>query len=102
MRYLTALQDPYFWALTALVSACLAVAWGVLIWVVPRGRRVEDRKLFWSWVVLAGVLTPAVLVGGEVFGLVLVSAAILACREFVRATGLYEDFFFTALVYLAI
>jgi phosphatidate cytidylyltransferase len=103
MHYLTAPQDPYFWVLTALVSGCLAVAWGVLIWVVPRGRLVDDlRKLFWSWVVLAGVLTPAVLVGGAVFALVLASAAILACREFARATGLYEDWFFTGLVYLAI
>jgi phosphatidate cytidylyltransferase len=103
MRYLTALHEPYFWALTALVAACLAAAWGLLLWSASRGRRVEDlRRLFWSWVVLAGVLTPAVLVGGEVFALVLVPAAILACREFARATGLYEDWVFTALVYLAI
>src|SRR5262249_17209088 len=44
----------------------------------------------------------AILLGREVFALIVALTALFACKEFARATGLYEDWLFTALVYLLI
>jgi phosphatidate cytidylyltransferase len=104
MNFLThALANPHFWAYSVAVAVLLAAAWALLFWYQWRGQPLSEfRRVFWSWVVLAAFVTPAVLLGREVFALVVALVALLACREFARATGLYDDWIFTALVYLLI
>jgi phosphatidate cytidylyltransferase len=103
MNLFGVLRNPYFWAYTAAAAVLLAAAWGALFVLERRGRRPEEfRRVFWSWVVLVAVVTPAVLLGKEVFALVVVLVSLFACREFARATGLYRDWVFTGCVYAAL
>src|SRR5262249_39074439 len=68
-----------------------------------RGQHLEEwRRLLWSWAIFAGVSSVAILLGREGFALVVGLLALFACKEFARATGLYEDWLFTGMVYVAI
>src|SRR5262249_1190344 len=103
MSFLRALSNVAFWAYTLTALGILLAGWGLLFWLQRRGQRLDEAwRLFWSWVVLVVVVSPAVLLGGEVFALVVALASLFACKEFARATGLYEDWMFTGLVYVAI
>jgi phosphatidate cytidylyltransferase len=103
MDFFTVLQNPVFWAYTVTAAVLLAAAWVLLI-VLQRWGRVPERarRVFWTWVVLCVLVTVAVLPGREVFALMVTLIALFACKEFARATGLYDDWIFTGLVYLAI
>jgi predicted CDP-diglyceride synthetase/phosphatidate cytidylyltransferase len=103
MTFQQALISPHFWGYSIGAGAALAAAWALLFLARLRGHRLaEGWHLFWSWVVYAGTAIPAVLLGHEVFAGVLIFVSLLGCREFARATGLYADWLFTAVVYLAI
>jgi phosphatidate cytidylyltransferase len=103
MTLTSALVNPFFLAYTAAVAALLAAAWAVLFLWKRRDPRWDDaRRLFWSWVMYAAACQGAILLGHEAFALVVALVALFACKEFARATGLYEDWLFTGLVYLSI
>jgi phosphatidate cytidylyltransferase len=103
MSILTVLKSPSFWAYTVTAAVLLAIMWATLFWYQRRGQRLDDfRRVFWTWVMLVAIITPAILLGKEVFALVVVLVSLYACKEFARATGLYDDWIFTGLVYLGI
>lgn len=103
MNVLTVLKSPFFLSYTLAAVLLLAGVWGLLVWGQRRGQRREDYvRIFWTWVVMVAILTPAILLGKEVFALVVALLALFACKEFARATGLYDDWIFTGFVYLAI
>ncbi len=103
MSVAEAVANPFFWAYTAGPAALLLAAGAGLFVQGRRGRRLEEyRRVFWSWVVLVAVFTPALLVGREALALLVASAALFACHAFARATGLFADWVFTGLVYLGI
>jgi phosphatidate cytidylyltransferase len=103
MNVFAILKNPYFWAYTGPAAVLLALAWGGLYWLQRQGKRAEDlQRVFWTWVVLIALTTAAVLLGKEVFALVVALLAVFACKEFARATGLYLDWIFTGSVYLLI
>lgn len=103
MSFSNAVLNPYFWATTAVATLLLAGSWGVVVWQERRGRAGEDgRRLLWSWGLYVGISTIAILLGREAFALVVGLLALFACKEFARATGLYEDWMFTGMVYLSI
>jgi phosphatidate cytidylyltransferase len=103
MHPFDAVASLAFWLYSGITAALLAGVWGLLFWWQRRGQRVDEyRRVFWSYVVLAGVSIVAIFLGEEVFAVVVAMAALFACKEFARATGLYEDWMFTGLVYLAI
>jgi phosphatidate cytidylyltransferase len=103
MNVANALVNPVFWIYTTVVALVLAASWGVLLWRGPRDPRGNEwRRLLGSWILYAAISSVAILLGREVFALVVALIALFACKEFARATGLYEDWLFTALVYLLI
>jgi phosphatidate cytidylyltransferase len=103
MSFFNALVSPFFWAFTVAAAGLLGAGWGVLWWRQRRGRRAEEeRRLFWSWVLFAGITSASILLGREGFALVVGLLALFACKEFARATGLYEDWLFTGTVYVSI
>src|SRR5262245_21039299 len=98
-----ALSNVYFWAYAAAAAVVLAAAWAVLLRQERRGRRLDDvRRVLWSWVILAATTVVAVLLGQGAYVFCVALLSLFACKEFARATGLYQDWLFTALVYLAI
>jgi phosphatidate cytidylyltransferase len=103
MNFLTVLRDPYFLSYTLAAVVLLAATWGALHWLRQRGQRVDEFVgVFWTWVVLVALITVAALLGKEVFALIVALLCLFACKEFARATGLYEDWIFTGFVYLVI
>jgi phosphatidate cytidylyltransferase len=103
MNFTAVLKDPFFLSYTISAVILLAVAWGALFWLRRGGRRLDDlRRIFWTWVAMVAIITVAILLGKEVFALVVALLALFACKEFARATGLYDDWIFTGFVYLAI
>jgi phosphatidate cytidylyltransferase len=103
MTFLNALTSGAFWAYTITAAVLLAAAWGLLFWQKRRGQKFDDFwQVFWSWVLWVGLSTIAILVGQEGFALTVALVSLIACKEFARATGLYQDWLFTGLVYLLI
>jgi phosphatidate cytidylyltransferase len=103
MTFVDALSNWYFWGYTVAAAVLLTAAWGILFWQKRRRRPLEDmHRLFWSWVILAGTTSAGVLPGHPVFVMLVALLSLFACKEFARATGLYADWLFTGLVYLAI
>jgi phosphatidate cytidylyltransferase len=103
MSFLDALATPYFWAYALSAAVLLAAAGAALFWLQRRGQRRDDLwRLFSSWVLLVGTVVLGVLLGHEGFVFVVVLVSLFACHDFARATGLYEDWLFTGLVYLSI
>jgi phosphatidate cytidylyltransferase len=98
-----ALENAYFWAYAGSAAVLLAAAWGLLFKWQRKGLPLEDyRRVYWSWVLHFGVAILAVFLGLGVFVLVVSLVCLFACKEFARATGLYRDWIFTGLVYVAI
>jgi phosphatidate cytidylyltransferase len=103
MSFLNALENLYFWAYTAAAAGVLALAWLVLFWLQRRGKALDvPWRIYWSWVLLAVTTVTGVLLGHETFALLVALVSVFACKEFARATGLYADWLFTGVVYLAI
>ncbi len=103
MHISEAVDTAYFWIYTASALAVLAGAWYWLYRRRRQGQPLEEyHQAFWSWAFLVGAALLTILLGLEVFVLVVALVSLFACREFARATGLYRDLFFTGLVYVAI
>lgn len=103
MTFLNALTSGAFWAYSVTPAVLLAAAWGLLFWQRRRGQPLpEFWQLLWSWVLWVGLSTAGILFGQEAFALVVALVALFACKEFTRATGLYQDWLFTGLVYILI
>ena len=99
-----ALHSRVFLAYAAIVVALLAVAGAVLL-VLQRGLH-KDVSAVWrtyrGWLIMIPLITAAVLLGRGAVVIGTTVLAIFAFKEFARATGLYEDWWMTGIVYLAI
>jgi phosphatidate cytidylyltransferase len=98
-----AVRSPTFW-IYAIAAAALLGAGGLALFLLERrGQGLEEyRHVFWSWVFFYATAVLAVFLGHGIFVVTVALVSVLACKEFARATGLYQDWIFTGLVYLAI
>lgn len=104
MTWRAALADPIYRRYVIIILSLLA-AGGLVLAVVSLGLRKNISKVWtiWrSWLVMAPLGLLVVALGREatIVGAVLV--AVLAFKEFARATGLYRDWWMTGAVYLAL
>ena len=92
-----------FLAYVMIVGGLLVLAGVLLFSLHLAGRDVSSPlRTYIGWLVMIPIVLGTVLLGREA---VIVGVALLAAfgfREFARATGLYEDWWMTGLVYLAI
>ena len=99
-----ALHDPVFHAYFVIVLVALAIGGGILGFLRFVLKK-ETEKLFrtyWSWILMAGIGIIVVFLGRvpTIVGVTLL--AILAFKEFARASGLYRDWWTTGAVYAGI
>src|SRR5437868_4645704 len=103
MTLLQALSNLYFWGYAGSAVGLLVILGGVLFWYRRKGQRLESFEgLYWSWLMLVVIAVVGVLLGQGAYVFCVALLSLFACKEFARATGLYEDWLFTGLVYLAI
>jgi phosphatidate cytidylyltransferase len=103
MELWQALGTWYFWAYAGSALLLLLAAAGGLFRMHRRGQRLDDLgRVYWSWLLVFGGAVLAILLGHEFFVLIVALVSLFACYEYARATGLYRDWIFTGLVYLAI
>lgn len=92
-----------FLTYAAVVSALLALAGLILGSLRLAGRDVSSPlRTYRAWLVMIPIVLGTLLLGREatIIGVTLLAA--FGFREFARATGLYEDWWMTGIVYLAI
>jgi phosphatidate cytidylyltransferase len=99
-----ALDSPIFRAY-AIITLAVLIAAGILIAVLRYALRKEVRGVwitYRSWLVMLPVVFAAIFAGRQavVAGVTLV--AVLAFKEYARATGLYRDWWMTTAVYAGI
>jgi len=96
-------SNAVFLAYVMIVGGLLLVAGLLLFSLQLAGKDVSSPlRTYIGWLVMIPIVLGTVLLGREA---VIVGVALLAAfgfREFARATGLYEDWWMTGLVYLAI
>jgi len=103
MSIVTALESEVFLTYVAIVAGVLIAGGAVLRLMSARGANVAPLwRTYRGWLVMALVVLGAIFLGraATVVGLTLV--AISGFKEFARATGLYEDWWMTGVVYLGI
>lgn len=99
-----ALYDPVFRSYFFIVLISLAVGGTVLGFLrfVLKKDTASMFKTYWSWVLMAGIGLLVVFLGRvpTIIGVTLL--AVFAFKEFVRASGLYRDWWMTGAVYAGI
>jgi len=87
----------------AVVGALLALAGLVLGSLRLAGRDVSaPLRTYRGWLVMIPIVLGTLLLGREATIIGVTLLAVFGFREFARATGLYEDWWMTGIVYLAI
>jgi len=103
MNISAALHSDIFLTYLMVVGGVLAFAGTVLGVLTLAGRNVSSIwQTYRGWLVMVPVVLGTLFLGrtATIFGVALL--AILGFKEYARATGLYEDWWLTGLVYLAI
>lgn len=98
-----ALNNPIFLTYLAIVGGILAFAGMMLVLLTLVGKDVSSIwKTYRGWLVMIPLIFGVIFLGriATIIGVTLL--AIFGFKEFARATGLYEDWWFTAIVYAAI
>jgi phosphatidate cytidylyltransferase len=98
-----AINNPVFLTYLAIVGAILVFAGLVLGALTLVGKDVSSIwKTYRGWLVMIPLVFGMILLGriATIIGVTLL--AIFGFKEFARATGLYEDWWFTGTVYVAI
>ena len=103
MSLQAALHSEIFRGYLLIVGGLLAIAGGALA-TLTWGLRKEIRSIwvtYRGWLIMAPLVLGSILLGrvATIIGCTLL--AILALKEFARATGLYRDWWMTGSVYLA-
>ena len=96
-------NSPVFFLYAGITGALLLFAGIVLAGLKLAGKDVASPlRTYGSWLIMIPVVLVTVLLGREatIAGVTLLAA--FGFREFARATGLYEDWWLTGIVYLAI
>ncbi len=103
MSIAAALDNPVFLIYLTIVGSILAFA-GLLLGVLTlAGKDVSSIwKTYRGWLIIIPLIFGVIFLGriATIVGVTLL--AIFGFKEFARATGLYEDWWFTGIVYLAI
>lgn len=98
-----ALSNPVFLTYLAIVGGILAFAGGVLGALTFAGKDVSSIwRIYRGWLIMIPLIFGTLVLGrvATIAGVTLL--AIYGFKEFARATGLYEDWWYTAIVYVAI
>jgi phosphatidate cytidylyltransferase len=103
MSVSAAIGNDIYLAYFAIVVAILAFAGSVLGILTFLGKNVGSIwKTYRGWLIMAPLVLGAVFLGREVFIAGVTLLALFGFKEFARATGLYDDWWLTGLVYLSI
>jgi phosphatidate cytidylyltransferase len=103
MSFQAALHSEIFRAYLLIVGGLLAIAGGALA-TLTWGLKKEIQPIwvtYRAWLVMAPLVLASILLGRVTTILGCALLAILALKEFARATGLYRDWWMTGSVYLA-
>jgi len=98
-----ALSNPVFLTYLAIVGGILVFAGGVLGALTLAGKDVSSIwRIYRGWLIMIPLIFGTLFLGrvATIAGVTLL--AIYGFKEFARATGLYEDWWYTAIVYVAI
>lgn len=99
----SALHNDIFLNYVVIIGGTLIIAGLMLVIVKAMGKSVASLWLTYrGWLVMAPLVLGAIFLGrtATIIGVALL--AMLGFKEFARATGLYEDWWMTGLVYLGI
>ena len=99
----TALGNDIFLTYVAIIGGLLAFA-GLLLGVLRLlGKNVSGVwKTYRGWLIMVPIVLGSIFLGRAAFIGGITLLAIVGFKEFARATGLYEDWWLTGLVYLSI
>ena len=98
-----AIDSPIFLRYVLIVGGLLSVAGTALAALHLSGRNVESAmRTYRGWLIMIPIVLGTLLLGREATILGVTLLAAFGFREFARATGLYEDWWMTGTVYLAI
>ncbi len=103
MSFDAAISSEIYLTYVLLISGLLTVAGLVLGAMTAQGKNVSSIwKTYRGWLVMVPLVMLTILLGrtATIVGVTLL--AVFGFREFARATGLYEDWWLTGVVYLAI
>ena len=102
MSFQQAIQSSIFLTYAASVGGLLLFAGTILGILKLAGKDVSSPwRTYRGWLVMIPLVFGAVLLGREVFIVGVSLLALFGFREFARATGLYDDWWMTGTVYLA-
>ncbi len=103
MTYSAALQSDIFLTYVKIIGALLAIA-GLLIGTLRlAGKDVSGVwRTYRGWLIMIPIVVGAIFLGRTAFIVGVALLAMVGFKEFARATGLYEDWWQTSLVYLGI
>lgn len=103
MNWQAALQSEVFLAYIGIIGGLLAAA-GLLIGLLAMlGKNVAGVwNTYRGWLIMVPIVIGAIFLGRTAFIAGVALLAIFGFKEFARATGLYEDWWQTGLVYLGI
>jgi len=103
MTISNALGNDIFLTYVVIVGAMLLFAGAILAVLNWRGIQIDPIwQTYKGWLVMAPLVLGAILLGREAFIIGVTVVAIFGFREFAKATGLYDDWWLTGLVYLGI
>jgi len=103
MSITQALHSTIYLTYLAIVGGLLLFAGGLLGALKLAGRDVSSPlRTYRGWLVMIPIVLGTILLGREAIILGVTLLAIVGFKEFARATGLYGDWWLTAIVYFAI
>jgi phosphatidate cytidylyltransferase len=103
MTFDTALESGIFLNYVIIVVTLLLSAGVALALLTALGRNVSSIwNTYRGWLVMAPIAIGAVFLGREAFIVGVALLAIAGFKEYARATGLYDDWWMTGIVYLGI
>ena len=98
-----ALQNDIVLTYLLIVASALGIAGLALAILTVLGKNVRAVwRTYRGWLVMVPIVLAAVLLGRTAFIVGVALLAIFGFKEYARATGLYEDWWMTGLVYLGI
>jgi len=98
-----ALQSDIFLTYVAIVAGLLVFAGAVLGTLYLLGKNVSaPARTYRGWLVMIPLVLGAIFLGREATIIGVTILAIIGFKEFARATGLYNDWWMTSVVYLAL